>query len=47
MFFPGNWFELDIIGTDFPSSKIWAIQIEVSYTVFKNHKNPGIQPRDT
>ena len=42
--FPGNWFELGIIGNDFSSFTIWAIQIQVSFTAFKNRKNPGIQP---
>ena len=42
--FPENWFEFDTILNDFWSSTIWAIQIQVSLTEFKNSKNPGIQP---
>ena len=42
--FPGNWFEFGIIGNDFQSSTFWAIQINVSFTEFKNPKNPVIQP---
>ena len=42
--FPGNGFELGIIGNDFSSSTIWAIQIYFLFTEFKNRKNPGIQP---
>ena len=30
--FPGNRFELGIIGNDFSSSTIWAIQIPVPYS---------------
>ena len=45
--FPGNWFESDIIGNDFQSFTFSAIQIYVSFTEFKNSKNPGIQPTYT
>ena len=41
--FPGNCFEFDMILNDFWSSTFWAIQIKVSFTEFKNPKNPGIQ----
>ena len=42
--FPGNWFKFGIILNDFWSSTIWAIQIQLTCTEFKNPKNPGIQP---
>ena len=42
--FQGNWFEFGIIENDFWSSTIWAIQIHVSFTEFKNPKTPGIHP---
>ena len=37
--FPGNWFQLGLIGNDFSSSTIWAIQIQVPFAAFKNRKN--------
>ena len=42
--FPGNWFKIGIIFNDFSSSKIWDTQIQISFTVFRNPKNPGIHP---
>ena len=42
--FQGNWLKFCIISNDFWSSTIWAIQIQFSFTEFKNSKNPGIQP---
>ena len=46
VWFPWNWFEFGIIRNDFWSSTVWAFQIQVWFTEFKNPKNPGIQPID-
>ena len=40
--FPGNKFKFGIIGNDFWSSTIWAIQ--VSYTELENPTKSEIQP---
>ena len=44
--FTGNWFEFGTIENDFWSSRIWAIQIQVSFLEFENPENPGIQPNN-
>ena len=39
-YFQGNWFDLGIIGNDFSSSTLFAIQIQVSFAGLKNGKVP-------